>query len=90
MLTTNQTVMLKKPTKEYFVNNNRENRQLDRELGRRFRGWEALPGESYTEFKRRFKAVEKEKKIVKAWERKPGESDKAFRRRFKSEKALHL
>jgi len=77
---------LKKPTKEYFVNNNRENRNLDRELGTRYRGWEALPGETYTDFKRRFKAIEKEKMKYNVNERKPGESETDFKRRFHPEK----
>ena len=78
--------MLKKPTKEYFVNNNRENRRLDKELGNRYRGWEAQPGESYSEFKRRFKAVEKNKTKFSVTDRKPGESHTEFKRRFHSER----
>jgi len=78
--------MLKKPSKEYFVQNNRDNRTLDRELGKRYRGWEAQPGESYTQFKRRFKAVEKNKTRFSVTDRKPTESNKEFKRRFHSEK----
>lgn len=48
-----------KHSKEHYVEKNRQERKLDKELGIRYRAWEHMPGESYTEFKRRFKADKK-------------------------------
>ena len=42
---------------EYYREKVKENRKVDKILGERYRGWEAYPGESYSEFKKRFKSL---------------------------------
>lgn len=42
--------------REYWRKNKQRNRELDKELGKLYyNAWEPMPGESFTEFKRRFK-----------------------------------
>jgi len=43
--------------KDYFKLKMRESRKRDKEFGIRYRGWEQMPNESYTDFKRRLKAA---------------------------------
>lgn len=40
---------------EYFRQKARKNRQVDKELSKLYRGFESIPGETFTEFKRRKK-----------------------------------
>jgi len=42
---------------DYFKLKRRQYRIEEKEIGRRYRGWEPMPGESFTDFKRRLKAT---------------------------------
>ena len=41
---------------EYFKKYRQKERDLDKALGIRYRGWEQIPGESWKDFKRRMTA----------------------------------
>lgn len=48
-----------KRDKDYFKLAMRESRKKDREITERYRAWEHMPGESYSDFKKRFRAEKK-------------------------------
>jgi hypothetical protein len=73
----------------------KQDRAIDKEIGRIYRVNEQAPGESYQDFKRRFKKTDQYKilkkqveKIYKPWERMPDEPEKDFKRRLSSKKAV--
>ena len=39
--------------KKYFRDAQRKHRELEKELTKRYHSWEQMPGETYTEFKKR-------------------------------------
>lgn len=63
-------------------------RVIDKELGPRYRSSEAIPGESYREFKTRIISEEmqavrnKARDVYPAWIQAPGESDLDFKKRL--------
>ena len=76
-------------SREYFRDKKREERRIEKELGVRYRGWEQIPGESFTEFKRRMtgKTVyDDNTKRYKAWEQMPNESQSDFKKRLTSKR----
>ncbi len=70
-------------TKEYRTESKRKLRELDKELGNRYRNSnEALAGETYSEFKKRVMA--QERTHYPAWLQMPNETDEEFKRRIKA------
>ena len=51
----NNEPTLAKRGMEYFIENTRKNRQIDKQLGIRYRSQEAKAGETFGEFKKRMK-----------------------------------
>lgn len=76
---------------KYFTEKRQENRLKEKELLVRYHSWEQIPGETFTEFKKRVtgktvKITDPKEKIYRSYEKMPNETKKEFKRRFSSKK----